>query len=49
VAPAAVEGSLTDRDAVVRYSVDGRLAAVATVGRDRECLEIEDSMRPAAV
>jgi NADPH-dependent 2,4-dienoyl-CoA reductase/sulfur reductase-like enzyme/nitrite reductase/ring-hydroxylating ferredoxin subunit len=48
-ATAAVEGSLTDRDAVVRYSVDGRLAAVATVGRDRECLEIEDSMRPAAV
>lgn len=46
-ASAAVEGSLADRDAVVRYSVGGRVAAVATVGRDHECLELEDAFRPA--
>lgn len=46
-ASAVVEGSLADRDAVVRYSVDGRVAAVATVGRDHECLELEDAFRPA--
>lgn len=49
-ATAVVEGSLADRDAVVRYTVAGRLAAVATVGRDHECLEIEDAqLRPSPV
>lgn len=47
-ASADVEGSLADRDATVRYTVDGRLAAVATVGRDRESLSLEDGLREAS-
>jgi NADPH-dependent 2,4-dienoyl-CoA reductase/sulfur reductase-like enzyme/nitrite reductase/ring-hydroxylating ferredoxin subunit len=36
-----VEGDLGRRDAVLRYTLDGRDAAVATVGRDLDCLHIE--------
>src|SRR3954468_14573625 len=36
-----VVGSLEGRDASVRFVRDGRMAAVATVGRDRACLEAE--------
>ena len=36
-----VVGSLDARDASVRFVRDGRMTAVATVGRDRACLEAE--------
>ncbi|MFC2254426.1 FAD-dependent oxidoreductase [Labrys portucalensis] len=36
-----VEGDLRRRDAVLRYSMDGREAAVATIGRDLDCLRLE--------
>ena len=39
-----IDGSLEGRDAEVRYSNKGRLAAVATVGRDRVLLEREVAM-----
>jgi apoptosis-inducing factor 3 len=39
--PPKVEGSLDDRDALVRYQKDGRLLAVATLGRDLASLEAE--------
>lgn len=47
---AAIDGSVTERDAVVRYSEGGRVTAVAGVGRDREVLELEESLlrAPAA-
>jgi NADPH-dependent 2,4-dienoyl-CoA reductase/sulfur reductase-like enzyme/nitrite reductase/ring-hydroxylating ferredoxin subunit len=35
-----IDGSLDLRDAAVRYLKDGRLLAAATLGRDRESLEI---------
>jgi len=41
---AAIDGSITERDAVVRYSEGGRVTAVAGVGRDREVLQLEDSL-----
>jgi hypothetical protein len=34
-----LDGSLDARDAIVRFRERGRLAAVATVGRDRAALE----------
>jgi NADPH-dependent 2,4-dienoyl-CoA reductase/sulfur reductase-like enzyme len=39
-----VLGSLEKRDATVTYRVSGKLAAVLTVGRDRESLEIEAAL-----
>ncbi|MFL6192899.1 MAG: FAD-dependent oxidoreductase, partial [Thermoanaerobaculia bacterium] len=39
-----VRGSLTDKNAVVVYRADGRIAAVATIFRDRESLEAEVAM-----
>lgn len=42
-----VSGSVEARDCAVRYLVDGRVAAVATVGRDRENLEAELALEEA--
>jgi len=39
-----VIGSLTDRDATVVYRVDGKVAAVLTVGRDQQSLEVEAAL-----
>jgi len=39
-----VEGDPLDRDAAVRFFREGRLLAVATVGRDLEALEVEARM-----
>ncbi len=39
-----VSGDLARRDATITYSVDGKLAAVATIGRDRQSLGIEAAL-----
>jgi 3-phenylpropionate/trans-cinnamate dioxygenase ferredoxin reductase subunit len=39
-----IDGSLAQRDCEVRYVAGGRALAVATVGRDRACLEAEAEM-----
>ena len=39
-----VLGSLEKRDATVVYRVGGKVAAVLTVGRDRQSLEIEAAL-----
>jgi NADPH-dependent 2,4-dienoyl-CoA reductase/sulfur reductase-like enzyme len=39
--PPRVEGSLAERDALVRYAKDGELLAIATLGRDLASLEGE--------
>lgn len=39
-----VEGDIAGRNAVLRFRRDGRILAVATVGRDRESLEVEATM-----
>ena len=39
-----VRGSLDDRNALVAYRTNGRVAAVASIFRDRESLEIEHAM-----
>jgi 3-phenylpropionate/trans-cinnamate dioxygenase ferredoxin reductase subunit len=44
-----VEGSLDARNASVTFLRDGRALAVATVGRDRACLEAEVAMEHATV
>jgi NADPH-dependent 2,4-dienoyl-CoA reductase/sulfur reductase-like enzyme/nitrite reductase/ring-hydroxylating ferredoxin subunit len=47
-----VSGSIPDKSAVVTYRAGGRIAAVATIFRDRESLEAEIAMEagdPAAV
>jgi NADPH-dependent 2,4-dienoyl-CoA reductase/sulfur reductase-like enzyme/nitrite reductase/ring-hydroxylating ferredoxin subunit len=47
-----VEGSIAENSAVVSYRQDGRIAAVATIFRDRESLEAELAMErldPAGV
>ena len=43
---AAIEvlGSLEDRDATVLYRQGGKLAAVLTVGRDKQSLEFESAL-----
>jgi NADPH-dependent 2,4-dienoyl-CoA reductase/sulfur reductase-like enzyme len=45
---ARIDGSLEAHDATVRYLKAGRLLAAASVGRDRENLEIGVSLRRAA-
>jgi apoptosis-inducing factor 3 len=40
----AVLGSLAERDATVTYTAGGNVAAVVTVGRDRQSLEIEAAL-----
>jgi NADPH-dependent 2,4-dienoyl-CoA reductase/sulfur reductase-like enzyme/nitrite reductase/ring-hydroxylating ferredoxin subunit len=45
----AIEGSLEQADCVVTYSLGGRTLAVATIGRDRECLEAEVRMEASAL
>ena len=44
----AVDGSPAKRDAAVTFSRDGRVEAVATIGRDLESLEREAAMERAA-
>ena len=39
-----VDGSLADASAVIRYSEEGRVTALASVGRDLELLELEDEL-----
>ena len=39
-----VRGSFDDRRALVAYHVGARIAAVATIGLDRESLQIEKAM-----
>lgn len=39
-----VRGSLDERNALVAYRTNGRIAAVASIFRDRESLEIENAM-----
>ena len=41
---AEVEGPPADLDAVVRFREDGRVTAVAGIGRDRRVLELEDEL-----
>jgi NADPH-dependent 2,4-dienoyl-CoA reductase/sulfur reductase-like enzyme len=41
---AEVHGSLDERRALVAYRVGGHIAAVATIGMDKECLEAEAAM-----
>ena len=41
---AEVRGSLDERRALVAYRTGGRIAAMATIGMDRECLEAEAAM-----
>jgi apoptosis-inducing factor 3 len=40
-AVAEVDGSVSERDCTIRFVEDGAVRAVATVGRDRACLEAE--------
>jgi NADPH-dependent 2,4-dienoyl-CoA reductase/sulfur reductase-like enzyme len=47
-AQASVEGRLEDRDCRIRYSEDGALRAVLTIGRDRESLSAERELELAA-
>ena len=44
VSDTAIDGSVTERDAVVRFTEDGRVTAVAGVGRDHEVLELEEQL-----
>ena len=41
--PPEIDGSLAQEDAAVRYRKDGKLLAVATVGRDLETLKAEEA------
>ncbi len=42
-----VEGSIADQDCAIRYRLGGKTIAIATMGRDRENLEIERAMELA--
>jgi hypothetical protein len=39
-----VHGSLDERRALVAYRIGERIAAIATIGMDRECLLAEEAM-----
>ena len=41
---AVVHGDIRAKDAAVSYRKDGRVLAVATIGRDKLCLEVEAAM-----
>jgi len=41
---AEVRGSLAERRALVAYRMGGRIAAIATIGMDKECLLAEAAM-----
>lgn len=41
---AEIEGSLADRRAVVRFTEQGRVTAIAGVGQDRRVLELEEEL-----
>jgi NADPH-dependent 2,4-dienoyl-CoA reductase/sulfur reductase-like enzyme/nitrite reductase/ring-hydroxylating ferredoxin subunit len=43
-----IEGSIDSRDCLLRYKQGGRLKAVASIFRDRECLEAEIAMEKKA-
>jgi 3-phenylpropionate/trans-cinnamate dioxygenase ferredoxin reductase subunit len=43
-----VEGSLDAQDATVTFNGNGRTLAVATIGRDRACLQAELQLEQAA-
>jgi 3-phenylpropionate/trans-cinnamate dioxygenase ferredoxin reductase subunit len=44
-----IDGSLDRRDATVRFIQGGTTKAVATVSRDRECLEAEVALEDSKV
>ncbi len=44
-----IDGSLAERDCMVRYLRNGTLLAAASIGRDRENLEIEAELRQASL
>lgn len=48
-ADVSIDGSLAERDAVIRYLEDGRVTALAGVGRDHEVLALEQQLLRAAV
>jgi len=41
-----VDGEVAQRDCTTRFYREGQLLAAATVGRDLECLQIEQALRP---
>jgi apoptosis-inducing factor 3 len=43
-----IDGDVAQQDCAVRFLRDGRILAVATVGRDHESLEAELAMERAA-
>jgi apoptosis-inducing factor 3 len=45
VSDVTIDGRLEDRDCRVEYRENGKRAAVLTIGRDRESLQIEQEMR----
>jgi NADPH-dependent 2,4-dienoyl-CoA reductase/sulfur reductase-like enzyme len=47
-ANASIDGRLEERDCRVRYSEDGAVRAVLTIGRDRESLDAQHQLELAA-
>ncbi len=45
--PPEIDGSVAEEDATVRFHKDGKLLAVATVGRDLETLKAEEAFEPS--